>query len=219
MDTTTHDWDLTPRQAIALQQELRQKIVTSDQFGPVRHIAGVDVGFEDKGATTRAAVVVMAFPDLSIVSSAIARLPTRLPYIPGLLSFREVPAILEAIAKLEQPPDLLLCDGQGYAHPRRFGIACHLGLLTGIPSVGVGKTRLVGTHQDVGPERGSQQYLYHQNEIIGVVLRNRANVKAIYISSGHRVSLESAVQWVEATTSRYRLPEPVRAADKLASNR
>lgn len=213
-----HTWDLTPKQAIALQQELRQQIVTCDQFGSVRFIAGVDVGFEEQGAVTRAAVVVLAFPELEVVDSAVGRLPTRLPYIPGLLSFREVPAILEAIAKLDSPPDLLLCDGQGYAHPRRFGIACHLGLLTGIPSVGVGKTRLVGTHQEVASERGSQQYLYHQNEIIGVVLRNRANVNVIYVSSGHRVSLDSAVQWVVATTSRYRLPEPIRAAHKLASD-
>ncbi len=212
-----HSWDLTPQQAINLQQELRQQIITTDQFGPVRYIAGVDVGFEDRGNTTRAAVVVMACPELEVVASAIARQPTRLPYIPGLLSFREVPAVLQALEQLAQSPDLLLCDGQGYAHPRRFGIACHLGLLTGWPSIGVAKKRLIGTHHDVAPERGSQQYLYHQNEIVGVVLRNRAHVKTIYVSSGHKVSLESAVQWVEATTTRYRLPEPIRAAHKLAS--
>lgn len=212
-----HNWDLTPQQAIALQQELRHRIITTDQFGPVRTIAGVDVGFEKQGSVTRAAVVVMSFPALEVVASAIARQPTRLPYIPGLLSFREVPTVIDALSQLAQSPDLLLCDGQGYAHPRRFGIACHLGLLTDIPSIGVGKSRLVGSYQEVAPERGSRQFLYHQNEIIGVVLRNRALVKEIYISSGHRVSLESAVQWVEATSSRYRLPDPIRQAHKLAS--
>ncbi len=212
-----HNWDLTPQQAIALQQELRHKVITTDQFGPVRTIAGVDVGFEKQGSVTRAAVVVMSFPELEVITSAIARQPTRLPYIPGLLSFREVPTVIDALSQLAQTPDLLLCDGQGYAHPRRFGIASHLGLLTDIPSIGVGKSRLVGSYQEVGPERGSRQYLYHQNEIIGMVLRNRALVKEIYISCGHRVSLDSAVQWVEATSSRYRLPEPIRQAHKLAS--
>lgn len=212
-----HRWDLTPQQAIALQEELRVQIVTTDRFGPIRTIAGVDVGFEEQGKVTRAAVAVLEFPSLSIVASAIARQPTRLPYIPGLLSFREVPAVLEALNQLAQPPDMLFCDGQGYAHPRRFGIACHLGLLTGIPSIGIGKKRLVGTHKEVGLERGAYQYLHHQQEIIGVVLRSRTGVKPIYVSSGHCVALDSAVQWVEATTPRYRLPEPIRAAHKLAS--
>ena len=212
-----HSWDLTPQQAIALQQELRLRVVTQDKFGPIRTIAGVDVGFEEQGGITRAAVAVLSFPSLELVASAIARQPTRLPYIPGLLSFREVPAVLEALQNLEKQPDMLFCDGQGYAHPRRFGIACHLGLLTDIPSIGIGKRRLVGTHQEVGTERGNQQYLYQQNEIIGVVLRNRTGVKPVYVSSGHRVSLESAVQWVEAATTRYRLPEPIRKAHRLAS--
>lgn len=212
-----HGWDLTPQQAIALQQELRLKVVTRDRFGPVCTIAGVDVGFEEQGTVTRAAVAVLTFPDLKLISSAVARQPTRLPYIPGLLSFREVPAILEALQSLPQAPDLLFCDGQGYAHPRRFGIACHLGLLTELPSIGIGKRRLVGTHHAVGTERGDQQYLYHHQEIVAVVLRNRSGVKPIYVSSGHRVSLASAVQWVEAATTHYRLPEPIRQAHRLAS--
>lgn len=212
-----HRWDLTPQQAIALQEELRWQVVTADDFGPVRTIAGVDVGFEEQGSITRAAVAVLAYPSLDIVTTAIARQPTRLPYIPGLLSFREIPAVLEALNSLEHAPDMLFCDGQGYAHPRRFGIACHLGLLTNIPSIGVGKTRLVGKHKEVGLERGAYQYLQHQNEIIGVALRSRTGVKPVYISSGHRVSLNSAIQWVEAVTTRFRLPEPIRAAHKLAS--
>ncbi|MDZ7736120.1 MAG: deoxyribonuclease V [Gammaproteobacteria bacterium] len=212
-----HRWDLTPQQAIALQQELRLRVVTQDRFGHIGTIAGVDVGFEQQGKVTRAAVAVLAFPSLQLVASSIARQPTRLPYIPGLLSFREVPAVLEALQGLETPPDMLFCDGQGYAHPRRFGIACHLGLLTDIPSIGVGKRRLIGTHQAVATERGERQYLYHQNEIVGVVLRNRTGVKPVYVSSGHRVGLHSAVQWVEAATTCYRLPEPIRQAHRLAS--
>lgn len=212
-----HPWDLTPQQAIALQQQLRDQIITTDRFGPVRRIAGVDVGFEDKGAVTRAAVVVLEFPELQVCASAIAREPTCFPYIPGLLSFREVPAIVAALDKLPQPPDLLFCDGQGYAHPRRFGIACHLGLLTGLPAIGIGKSRLVGTHAELGHEKGAQQYLQHQNEIIGVVLRTRAGVKPVYVSTGHCVGLAAAVQWVQAATTRYRLPEPIRHAHRLAS--
>lgn len=212
-----HRWDLTPQQAIALQQELRLRVVTQDRFGPIGTVAGVDVGFEQQGRVTRAAVAVLAFPSLQLVASAVARQPTRLPYIPGLLSFREVPAVLEALQGLESLPDMLFCDGQGYAHPRRFGIACHLGLLTDIPSIGIGKRRLIGTHQEVGTDRGERQYLYHQNEIVGVVLRNRAGVKPVYVSSGHRVGLDTAVQWVEAATTRYRLPEPIRQAHRLAS--
>lgn len=212
-----HRWDLTPQQAIALQEELRKQVMTTDHFGPIRTVAGVDVGFEEQGRVTRAAVAVMSFPGLALSASAVAREPTRLPYIPGLLSFREVPAIMAALGQLERTPDLLFCDGQGYAHPRRFGVACHLGLLTGLPSIGVAKRRLIGSHGEVGVRRGDWQYLHDHNEIVGVVLRSRNQVKPIYVSSGHKVNLESALQWVEATTIRYRLPEPIRQAHKLAS--
>jgi deoxyribonuclease V len=212
-----HRWDLTPSEAIALQQELRYQISTDDDYGEIGAVAGVDVGFEARGAVTRAAVSVLEYPALVLRSSAIARRPTEFPYIPGLLSFREVPAVLDALQQLPAQPELLLCDGQGYAHPRRFGIACHLGLLTGIPSIGVGKSRLVGTHPELALERGACQYLHHQNEIIGVALRTRAGVKPVYVSSGHKMSLGSAVDFVLACTTRYRLPEPIRHAHRLAS--
>lgn len=212
-----HRWDLAPAEAIALQQELRGKISTLDDYGNVTTVAGVDVGFEKRGAITRAAVAVLEYPSLAPVASAIARRPTEFPYIPGLLSFREVPAVLDALEQLSHPPDLLLCDGQGYAHPRRFGIACHLGLLTDIPSIGVGKSRLVGEHAELGLEQGAHQYLHHHNEIIGMVLRTRAGVKPVYVSSGYRVSLDSAVAFVLACIGRYRLPEPIRSAHRLAS--
>ncbi len=145
----THSWDLSPAEARELQLELRNRIVTSDQFTAPHTVAGVDVGFKSQGRVTRAAVAVLSFPDLLPLDQAVSYQPTRFPYIPGLLSFREIPAILEAMNALSIRPDMLLCDGQGLAHPRRFGLACHLGLLTDIPSIGVAKSRLIGTHGDL----------------------------------------------------------------------
>ena len=150
-----HDWDLTPKQAIALQRELRQRLSNTDHLGHVERVAGVDVGFEAQGTITRAAVVVLDATTRAPMEQAVARLPTRMPYIPGLLSFREVPAVLDALQKLRRPPDLLMCDGHGIAHPRRMGIACHVGLLTGVPSIGVAKSRLTGQHGEVPEEKGN----------------------------------------------------------------
>ena len=140
-----HPWDVSPKEAIAIQESLLERVVLHDDFGEIKTVAGVDVGFEDDNTITRAAIAVLDFETLELKESAIARRPTTFPYVPGLLSFREIPAVLEAMLKLESVPDLLLCDGQGIAHPRRFGIAAHLGLLTNIPSIGVAKSRLVGT--------------------------------------------------------------------------
>jgi deoxyribonuclease V len=212
-----HDWDLTPEQAIALQQELRHQIVLTDDFAPIRYVAGVDVGFEAEGTITRAAVAVLTLEHLQLVDRAIARRPTTFPYIPGLLSFREVPAVLDALAKLTMLPDLLLVDGMGTAHPRRFGIACHLGLLTQLPALGVGKSLLVGKHAELGNDRGSFQPLIHKGETIGVVLRTRPGTKPLFISPGHRISLDSAIAYTLRCTTKYRLPETTRHAHKLAS--
>jgi deoxyribonuclease V len=183
----------------------------------ITRVAGVDVGFEDGGRIARAAVAVLSFPDLAPMERSIARLDTAFPYIPGLLSFRELPAVLEALAHLSEPPDVILCDGQGRAHPRRFGIACHLGLLLDLPTLGVGKTRLIGEHEEPGPERGDWTALLDKGEIIGATLRTRPGVKPLYISGGHRVGLESAVRLTLACLTRYRLPETTRAAHRLAS--
>lgn len=212
-----HDWNLTPEAAIALQQVLRQEVITQDQLGQVRWVAGVDVGFEDSGNTTRAAVAVLNFPDLQLQERAIARRPTQFPYIPGLLSFREVPAVLDALEKLTLTPDILLCDGQGTAHPRRLGIACHVGLLTQLPTIGVAKSLLVGRHGEVPNEKGAWQPLQHKGETIGAVLRTRVGTKPLYISPGHRISLETSIQYVLDCTPKYRLPETTRFAHKLAS--
>lgn len=213
----SHSWDLAPKEAMALQSRLATKIVCRDDFGPVARVAGVDVGFADDGATTRAAVAVLAFPSLQLETSAIARMPTRFPYVPGLLSFREVPAVLAAMEQLDVLPDLLLCDGQGIAHPRRLGIASHLGLLLDIPSIGVAKTRLIGRHGEVPDERGAWVPLEDDGETIGAVLRTRRGVKPLYVSPGHRIGLPTAIEWVMACVTRYRLPETTRWAHRLAS--
>ena len=213
-----HAWELSPAEAIALQRELAELVIREDKLlQPPRLIAGVDVGFEDKGRTTRAAVAVLGFPSLDLVEQAVAREPTRFPYIPGLLSFREIPAILSAMQGLKQIPDLLLCDGQGLAHPRRCGLACHLGLLTDIPSIGVGKTRLIGNHTEVPAEKGGWVPLIDREEEVGAVLRSRSGVKPIYVSIGHRISLPTAIHYVLAATTRFKLPETTRAAHRLAS--
>ncbi|MCP5195565.1 MAG: deoxyribonuclease V [Gammaproteobacteria bacterium] len=212
-----HSWNLNPTEAMALQQTLRVHLILEDRLGPVRRVAGVDVGFEESGAVTRAAVAVLRYPELDLLETAIVRRPTEFPYVPGLLSFRELPAVLEALEQLRTSPDLLLCDGQGIAHPRRLGIASHLGLLVDIPSIGVAKTRLCGTHEEPPNQRGAWTPLHAAKEMIGVVLRTRPGVKPLYISSGHRVSLETAIRYVMACCTRYRLPETTRHAHRLAS--
>ena len=216
----SHPWDLTPAEAVSLQRRLAGLVEKGDALPPrkaLTRVAGVDVGFEDQGRITRAAVVLLTFPDLVLVESAVARVPTTFPYVPGLLSFREIPAVLAALEGLQCVPDVLLCDGQGYAHPRRFGIACHLGVLTGLPSVGVAKTRLLGRHGEVPAGRGEWCPLSDHDEIIGAVLRSRPGVKPLYVSLGHRVSLATAVELVMACCTRYRLPETTRHAHRLAS--
>lgn len=213
-----HAWNITPKEAIAIQNDLRSQVVLVDQVPEsISLIAGVDVGFEQQGRITRAAIAVLSFPELILLESSIARLPTTFPYIPGLLSFREIPAILAALKQLQHLPQLLLVDGQGHAHPRRLGIASHLGLLTDIPSIGVGKTRLIGSHEAVPDLRGEWVSLVDKGEIIGAVLRTRPGCKPLYISQGHRVSLDRAVNWVMRCTGRYRLPETTRQAHRLAS--
>lgn len=212
-----HHWPNTVQEAIAIQEQLRSEVITEDQLGTVQYVAGVDVGYENSGETTKAAAAVLSFPDLQLREQAVIRCPTVFPYIPGFLSFREVPAVLEALATLTIQPDLILCDGQGLAHPRRFGLACHLGVLASIPTIGVAKTRFIGEHLEVPPGRGSWQALQDRGERIGAVVRTRKGVKPIYVSIGHRLSLTTAIEYVLRCTPKYRLPETTRWADKLAS--
>ena len=209
-------WPTTPTAARALQEALAGRVASEDRLGPVRHVAGVDVAFAEGGATTVGAVAVLTYPGLELVDRAQARRRTRFPYVPGLLSFREIPAILAALGKLRITPDLLLCDGQGFAHPRRFGLACHLGVLLNTPSIGVAKSRLIGCHAKPEPDRGSWMPLCAGGEVIGAVLRTRARTSPVYVSIGHRISLPSAIAYVLACAPRYRLPETTRMADRLS---
>ncbi|MBD2094602.1 deoxyribonuclease V [Trichocoleus sp. FACHB-591] len=212
-----HAWPATAEEATIIQQQLRGDIIKEDQLGTVQRVAGVDVGFEADGTITRAAIAVLSFPELQLVEHAIARRPTTFPYIPGFLSFREIPAVLDALEQIATPPDLLLCDGHGIAHPRRMGIAAHLGLLVNLPAVGVGKSLLVGKHDEVPEERGAWQPLQHRGETVGAVLRTRVGTKPLYISLGHRISLLTAIDYVMRCTTKWRLPETTRHAHKLAS--
>jgi len=214
-----HAWDVTPAQARAIQESLRGHVIREDRFGIVKSVAGVDAGFEDSGKTTRAAVVVLSFPELEPIEQAVARRPTSFPYVPGLLSFREIPAVLDALAQLKTEPDLLLCDGQGIAHPRRCGFTSHIGVVTDVPTIGVAKSLLIGTHDTVPEARGGWTPILHRDEIIGAVLRTRVGVRPIYVSIGHKVSLNSAIDYVMRCTTRFRLPETTRWADRLASRR
>ena len=211
-----HDWDVAVGEAIAIQERLRREVVRRDEFGAVRRVAGLDVAYEQGGTVARSAVAVLSFPDLQPEEQADASLPVDFPYIPGLLSFREVPVMLEALGRLAVRPDLLLCDGHGFSHPRRFGLACHLGVLSDTPTIGVAKTGFIGWHETPGLERGAWQPVWDSGEVVGAVLRTRKGVKPIYVSVGHRISLETAVEYVLRCTPQFRLPEALRRADSLA---
>jgi deoxyribonuclease V len=211
-----HRWDVSPREARAIQEQLRSELITRDELGEVRRVAGVDASYESATKQTRAAVAVLSYPELELIDQAVITTPTRFPYVPGLLSFREIPAVLEALARLHTLPDLLLADGQGYAHPRRFGFASHLGVVSGIASIGVAKSRLIGTHKPVPNRRKAWRPLLDAEEVIGAVLRTRKGVAPLFVSVGHRVSLDTAIRFVIACTPRYRLPETTRWAHRLA---
>jgi deoxyribonuclease V len=214
---TVHSWPSDVASARAVQESLRGQVIREDALGTVHYVAGVDVGFEDNGRITRAAVALLEYPALTLRDKALSRSPTRFPYIPGYLSFRELPAVLQALEQLKVTPDLLLCDGQGLAHPRRFGLACHLGVLTDLPSIGVAKSRLTGVHDDPPREKGQWVPLTDKGEIIGAVVCTRNNVSPVYVSQGHRISLPTAIDYVLGCTTRFRLPETTRWAHRLAS--
>ena len=220
MKIDVHDtWPTDAQGAIAVQNSLRNQVITTDQFDTVTTVAGVDAGFEQNGSVTRAAVVVLQLPELTLLEQAIAYRPTTFPYVPSLLSFREMPTVLDALKQLTIEPDLILCDGAGIAHPRRLGIASHLGLLIDKPTIGIAKSRLLGTHAELSDHKGAWVPLMDRGERIGAVLRSRTGTKPLFVSAGHRISLETAVSYVLQCTPKYRLPETTRLADRLASNR
>ncbi|MFO8102310.1 MAG: deoxyribonuclease V [Dehalococcoidia bacterium] len=214
-----HAWQVPPSEGFSIQRKLAEKVVSEGDMRKVRLVAGVDVSAPRAQDIVRAAIVVLSYPELEPVESRLAERPVELPYIPGLLSFREAPVILEACEKLASVPDLMLVDGQGRAHPRRLGLASHLGVLLDMPTVGCAKSRLCGEHGPVGPERGEWVELVDGGEIIGAVLRTRTDVKPLYISVGHRISLGAAVEWVLNCGTGYRLPEPTRLAHQVAGGK
>jgi deoxyribonuclease V len=216
MNNIPHPWDLAPSDAIQLQKKLASVVDTQTPIAldHLELVAGVDVSV--KKGLSQAAIVVLTFPELKQVEAVTASMPTGFPYISGLLSFREGPVILEAHSKLQHLPGAYIFDGQGIAHPRRLGIASHLGLWWDAPTVGCGKTRLVGRHAQPAPEKGASEQLTHRDEVIGVVLRTRTNVKPVFVSVGHRATLDTARELVLRCTTRYRLPEPIRTAHNTA---
>lgn len=211
-----HDWNVTPEEAIALQRQLVKEVIYDRplKLDAIRLVAGVDVSVKDN--VSQAAVVVASFPDLRLVETVLWQMPTPFPYIPGLLSFREGPVLEEAFRRLEHEPDVFIFDGMGRAHPRRIGIATHMGLWLQRPTIGCGKTLLTGKYVEPPDERGAQTDLVDRGEVIGVILRTRAGVKPVYISVGHLADLLTSVELVMRCTSRYRLPEPIRFAHNAA---
>ena len=213
----THPWNLSPKEAILLQQELRQQ-VTVEAFNPtLRFVGGIDVGFRDEKA--RAAVAILSFPEMQLVEQVTAESAIPFPYVPGLLSFREAPVILAAMEQLPFLPDVFMLDGQGIAHPRRFGIASHLGVLLDMPTIGCAKSLLVGRWNGLAETAGSLAELMDGEEKIGMAVRTKDKCKPIIVSIGHRMDIDSAVRLVLACGRGYRLPEPTRWAHRLASKK
>lgn len=216
-----HGWDLSTREARELQIDLAPRIITSGSPGPVARVAGVDISVGGRFHKTpgRGAVVVLSCPDLKPVEQSVIEAAVAFPYVPGLLSFREIPVLMPAFQRLRAIPDLLVVDGQGWAHPRRMGLASHLGLLFDIPTIGCAKSRLLGEFNDLGEERGSVACLYDQGEIIGAAVRTRTGTKPIFVSVGHRIGLEEAVDWTLRLAPCFRVPEPTRLAHQAAAGR
>ncbi|WP_312131035.1 deoxyribonuclease V [Lysinibacillus capsici] len=212
-----HSWDLSESQAITLQKELALKVVKEDQIDQVNYIAGVDVAYSKSSDRLVAAVVILDAVTLKIVESNVVEDNSDFPYIPGLFSFRELPPVIKAFSKISITPDLIVCDGQGIAHPRRFGLASHLGVLFNTPTIGCGKTKLIGESEEPGQRRGEYAILTDQSEDVGITLRTQNNIKPVYVSIGHRITLPTACKWVLRIAPRFRLPETTRQADQLVN--
>ncbi|WP_342379562.1 deoxyribonuclease V [Myxococcus stipitatus] len=213
-----HRWDVTPKEAVELQRELRSKVVLHPPPGlKVERIAGADVSTEKGRDTGYGGIVVLDAGSLTPVAQAGSAVPLRFPYVPGLLSFRELPVVAEAWARLEVRPDVLIFDGHGIAHPRRLGIACHGGLLLGVPSIGCAKSLLVGKHGPLGEARGSTSPIIHKGEVVGMAVRTRKSVQPVYVSPGHLMDLSTAVEWVLRASPKYREPETTRHAHRMVN--
>lgn len=213
-----HEWQMDYAAARALQTDLAGRVCRTGAIEAPRTVAGLDCAFSRDKQRIVAAVVVQSLPDLRVIATARAVLPVTFPYIPGLLSFREAPVCLAAIEKLDLEPDVFLVDGQGIAHPRRLGLAAHLGLFLDRPTIGCAKSRLIGTYRKPGREKGRHTWLYDGDEVIGAVLRTRTDVRCLFVSIGHRCDLPAAIRTVLQCTTRYRLPEPTRLAHQAVTH-
>jgi deoxyribonuclease V len=212
-----HEWDLTPKEAMRLQEKMRGLVLPEDDFGRIRIVAGVDASYCRSEKITTAGVAVLTFPELELVETVTATEPTTFPYVPGLLSFREMPALLAALELVAAEPDLVIVDGQGLAHPRGFGIACHVGVVLDKPTIGCAKSRLIGDYAQPGPERGDSSPLVIGSQRVGSVLRTKSHVRPLFVSPGHRIGFESADRMILECTRGYRLPEPSRLAHEVVS--
>ncbi|MFQ5799693.1 MAG: deoxyribonuclease V [Bacteroidota bacterium] len=217
MPLNLHSWNVSPTEAVKIQQELRSKVITQKFEKPVQYVAGADISFDKGSDIVYAGVVVLKYPELTEADRGLTVSRATFPYIPGLLSFRESPAVLEAWEYLHIEPDVLLIDGHGYAHPRRFGIACHLGLLLDIATIGCAKTVLVGKYEDPDREAGSFRPLMHREEVVGAALRTTKGVAPVFVTAGHLVDLQSAVKLALSCCRGYRIPEPTRQAHLLVN--
>ena len=217
---TLHPWGVTTGEARDLQRKLAPMVCTSNMTSTqVRYFAGLDLSPPDQEGIVRGAAVVLSYPDLEVMEVGIAEGKPQFPYIPGLLSFRECPVLVSALEQLTTTPDIIFADGQGLAHPRRFGLACHIGLITGIPTIGCAKSLLLGVHGLLGDDAGAHAELVHASEVVGMALRTRANVRPVYVSVGHNIDLASAVRWVLACCLGKRLPEATRLAHQAAAGK
>jgi deoxyribonuclease V len=207
-----HRWDVSPPEAVEIQQRLRSQLDLQSEPEQIETIAGIDVSYDKGSDVLFAAIVVMRIADLQVIDTAGTSAVVPFPYIPGLLSFRECPAVLQAWEQLKVKPDCLMCDGQGIAHPRRFGIASHLGVWLDMPSIGCAKSLLVGEYKEPGAKRGSTASLMHRKEQVGVILRTKDNTGPVFVSQGHKISLKRAIAVVLACCTKYRIPEPTRQA-------
>ena len=213
-----HPWNVTHEEAVKIQKCLRDKVILKRIDKRINYIAGLDVSYAKGANTVWAGVVVLDFPSLVKIEEGWIQKKVSFPYIPGLLGFREIPALLEVLRKIEVEPDLIFCDGQGIAHPRGLGIASHLGVLLHKPTIGCAKSRLVGEFDPVGQDRGDYVYLRYQNRVIGAVVRTRSRVKPIFISPGYGVMLQDCIRFVLETCPTYRIPEPTRQAHLLVNS-
>lgn len=214
-----HSWHVSTAEAREIQRSLASRVVRKSEIDVPRLIAGADISHEDERGMAKAAVVVLRFPELVLIETSVIEQRVEFPYVPGFLSFREIPLVLAACERLTLTPDLFIADAQGIAHPRRLGLASHLGLFLDVPTIGCAKSILCGRHDDLEEEPGARSLLLDRDEVVGAALRTKRSVKPVYVSIGHKVDLEAALYWVMACCNGYRLPEPTRLAHMAAAGK